>query len=177
LTLQAQDFETRLLYATRFTDGEPLVPGSYRYPRVSLAYNTDARKSFPIQSEFATGRFYNGILTKYLLQLNFRKQPWGTFSLAWEQNNLKLPEPFGASNLTLVNARSEVNFSTQLFWTTFLQYNTQRDNFNINSRLQWRYKTMSDLFLVYSYNYSMSPFIQTRKNQAILLKLNYMFNF
>jgi hypothetical protein len=51
LTLQAQDFETRLLYATSFTDGEPLVPGSYRYPRVSLAYNTDARKSFPIQSQ------------------------------------------------------------------------------------------------------------------------------
>ena len=177
MTFQAQDLETRLLFATGFTDEEPLIPGTYRYSRFTLAYNTDARKTFPIKSEVATGQFYNGYLTKYLLELNFRKQPWGTFSLAWEQNNLKLPFPYGKSNLTLINARSEVNFSTKVFWTTFLQYNTQRDNFNINSRLQYRYRTMSDIFLVYSYYYTMSPFLPNYQIQAILLKVNYMFNF
>ena len=175
-TVVASDLETQLLFPTRFTDGDPLQPGSYRYPRINFSYRTDERTSFPFQAEFETGQFYNGNLSKYLLQLNFRKQPWGIFSLSWEQNNLKLPEPFGTSYLTLVNARSEVNFNTKVFWSTFVQYNTQRDNFNINSRLQWRYRTMSDLFIVYTYNYSTSPFIQVRRNQALMVKLNYMFN-
>ena len=174
--LQLQGLENRLLFHTRFTDGEPLEPGLYRYPRVSLSYSSDARNSFPFRTEFATGQFFNGNLTTYLLELNLRRQPWGTFSLACEQNTLSLPEPFGASNLTLVNARSEVNFSNSLFWTSFLQYNTQQENFNINSRLQWRYLTMSDLFLVYTYNYTLSPFIEVRQNQALLLKFTYMFN-
>ncbi len=176
ITFQAQALETRLLFHTRFTDGEPLEPGLYRYPRANLSYSSDARTSLPFRAEVETGLFYNGYLTTYLMELNLRRQPWGTFSLAWEQNILSLPEPAGASTLTLINARSEVNFSTQLFWTTFLQYNTQQENFNINSRFQWRYLTMSDLFLVYTYNYSMSPFIETRQNQALLLKFTYMFN-
>lgn len=172
---QAQGLDTRLLFHTGFTEGEPLQPGLYRYPRVSLSYSSDARTGLPFRGEIGSGRFYNGYLTSYLLELNLRRQPWGLFSLSWEQNALSLPEPHGASTLTLISTRSEINFSTNMFWTSFLQYNTQQENFNINSRLQWRYLPMSDFFVVYTYNYSFSPFIETRRNQALLLKFTYMF--
>lgn len=176
LTLQLQDNETRLLFATGFTDEEPLNPGIYRYPRFTLTHETDARKLFSVQSEIALGQFYNGHLNKYLLQLSYRRQPWANFSLSWEQNNLTLPDPHGQSKFTLINMRGEVNFSTRVFWTTFLQYNTQQENFNVNSRLQWRYATMSDLFLVYADNYTISPFMEKNRSRAIMLKINYMFN-
>ena len=100
-------------------------------------------------------------------------QPWGNFSLKLEQNNLRLPDPYGNAILTLINQRTEINFSNKLFWTTFLQYNTQEDNFNINSRLQWRFAPMSDLFLVYTDNYLSTPFLQVNRNRGVVLKLNY----
>lgn len=50
--------------------------------------------------------------------------------------------------------------------------NTQINNFNINSRLQWRYLPMSDLFIVYTDNYYSDPFMKN-KNRGIVFKLNY----
>jgi hypothetical protein len=56
-----------------------------------------------------------------------------------------------------------------------LQYNTQANNVNINSRLQWRFRPVSDLFLVYSDNYFTDQFFQNPnvKNRALVLKATY----
>jgi hypothetical protein len=64
-----------------------------------------------------------------------------------------------------------VFFAKNIWWTTFLQYNTQSDNFNINSRLQWRYRPMSDVFLVFTDNYAVK--FWGPKNKALVLKVNY----
>ena len=104
-----------------------------------------------------------------------RKQPHVNVSVNAEYNKLIFPGEYGAAELFLLSPRVEINFSTALFWTTFLQYNTQRNNFNINSRLQYRFKPMSDLFLVYTDNYFTDPFFKNR-NRAIVFKLNYWLN-
>jgi hypothetical protein len=70
-----------------------------------------------------------------------------------------------------ITPRIEVFFAKNIWWTTFLQYNTQADNFNINSRLQWRFRPMSDLFLVYTDNYAVQAF--GAKNRALVLKASY----
>ncbi len=172
-----EDNDTRLLFHTGFTDREPLPPGTYKYRRVGFNYESDARKRLAFNSEFEVGQFYNGDLNRYSVGLVYRIQPWGNFNLSLEQNFLRLPEPHGDEDLTLANLRAEVNFSTNLFWTTFLQYNTQQDNFNVNSRLQWRFAPMSDVFLVYTDNYGTSPFLQLNRNRALVLKVNYWFTF
>jgi hypothetical protein len=97
------------------------------------------------------------------------------FSVIFEQNDLKFPDPYGKDNLFLISPRIEINFSRSLFWTTFLQYNTQEDNFNINSRFQWRFQPMSDLCIVYTDNYAVE--FWGPKNRALVVKLNYWFNF
>jgi len=86
-----------------------------------------------------------------------------------------LPKPYGSNSLFLIAPRLEINFSNNLFWTTFLQYNTQKNNFNINSRLQWRFKPMSDIYLVYTDNYYTDPLFKN-KNRALVFKMNYWLN-
>lgn len=172
-SLSLEDNDTRLLFATRFTEGEPLPPGKYTYSQASVAYSSDERKSLAFEGEVQMGEFFNGTLNRFSAGLTYRVQPWGNFSFSLEQNYLRLPEPYGAADLTLIGQRSEVNFSNKLFWTTFFQYNTQSDNFNINSRLQWRFAPMSDLFIVYTDNYLSTPFLQVNRNRGIVLKLNY----
>ncbi len=164
-----------LLYNTSFTDGKPIPPGKYSANVYGLTYNTDSRKKFFFETNIEAGQFFNGNIFRYELSANFRIQPWANFTMSLQQANLSFPGVYGKNNLFLIAPRIEINFSNNLFWTTFLQYNNQRNNFNINSRLQWRYKPMSDLFLVYSDNYFTDPFMKN-KSRAIVFKLNYWLN-
>lgn len=163
---------TELLYYTPLPNDKPLAPGRYAYSQYNIQYTSDARKKLALETSVRWGGFYNGTAQQYLLALTFRQQPWGNFTLNFEQNNLKFASGYGDVNLFLISPRVEVNFSNSIFWTTFLQYNTQRNNFNVNSRLQYRYKPMSDFFLVYTDNYFTDPFLKN-KNRAVVFKMNY----
>lgn len=166
--------DLNLLFPFAFTDGEPLPAGRYRFDYFEISYLTDQRKPFRLEAGFQYGSFYNGKRTQYTLGLKYRAQPWGNFDLNFVVNNLDFPDIYGDEDLFLISPRVEINFSTNLFWTTFLQYNTQQDNFNINSRLQWRFQPMSDLFIVYADNYAVE--FWGPKNRTVVLKLNYWLN-
>ena len=163
-----------LLFPFSFIDEEPLAVGIYVNNIGEITYNTDQRKRLILNAGLMYGSFYGGTRTRYLIGLKYRTQPWGNFSINYEQNDLKFPDPYGNEKLTLLSPRIEINFSKALFWTTFLQYNTQRDNFNINSRLQWRFLPMSDVYLVYTDNYAVE--FWGPKNRGLVLKVNYWLN-
>ena len=163
-----------LLYPFGFTDNEPLPAQLYRFDYGQIKYVTDRRREIKLTSGFRYGSFYNGTRTEFSLAVDYRVQPWGNFSLNFVQNDLEFSGNYGAEQLLLFGPKAEINFSKNFFWTTFMQYNTQSDNFNINSRLQWRYMPMSDLFIVYSDNYMVEHF--GPRNRGLVLKLNYWFN-
>jgi hypothetical protein len=166
---------SNLLFYTSFTDKAPIPPGKYKPKTIEVTFNTDIRKKFSYIFSLAGGGFFNGSIFNYQVTANYRVQPWGNFGFNIQQATITLPEKYGTSNLFLIAPRIEINFSNNLFWTTFLQYNNQRNNFNINSRIQWRYKPMSDLFLVYSDNYFTDPFMKN-KNRALVFKMNFWLN-
>ncbi len=163
-----------LLYPFGFTDNEPLPAQLYRFDYGQIKYMTDKRREIKLTFGFRYGSFYNGTRTEFSLAVDYRVQPWGNFSLNFVQNDLEFPGNYGTEQLLLFGPKAEINFSKNFFWTTFMQYNTQSDNFNINSRLQWRYMPMSDLFIVYSDNYMVEHF--GPRNRGLVLKLNYWFN-
>ena len=153
----------------------PLPAGNYKYNQASFNYESDKRKSFSFNAGAGLGKFYNGDYLQFSGGITFRKQPWLTVDLNAQYNKIDFPLPYGYAHLFLIAPRVEVNFSNSIFWTTFIQYNTQANNFNINSRLQWRYKPASDIFLVYTDNYFATPFLQN-KSRAIVFKINYWLN-
>ena len=175
LMIEAGYNPSNLLFYTSFTEKAPIPPGKYRPKTIEVTFNTDIRKKFSYIFSVAGGGFFNGSIFNYQVTANYRVQPWGNFGFNIQQATIKLPEQYGTSNLFLIAPRIEINFSNNLFWTTFLQYNNQRNNFNINSRIQWRYKPMSDLFIVYSDNYFTDPFMKN-KNRALVFKMNYWLN-
>jgi hypothetical protein len=91
-----------------------------------------------------------------------------------------MPQGYNNADFWIIGPRADITFSKSIFWTTFVQYNNQINNVNINTRFQWRFKPMSDLFIVYTNN----MFAETvgadnrfqQKNQALVVKLNYWFN-
>lgn len=160
-----------LLYPFSITE-VPLPAKAYNMTEFNVQYNTDTRKDVWVMLFAVYGEFFNGTKLTTQTQVNFRQQPWGSFTVGLEQNYIYLPEPYGYLDLILANARMEINFSKRLFWTTFLQYNTQANNFNLNSRVQWRFAPMSDLYLVYTDNYRVEPAFGP-KDKTLVLKLNY----
>ncbi len=151
---------------------KPLRPGMYNYLNGSISYKSDSRKNVYWTSKVKIGEFYNGYLQQYAAQFSVRRQPWWTISLNAEYNIISFPQEYGSTKLLLFSPKTEVNFSNKMFWTTFYQFNTQANNFNINSRLQYRYSPMSDLFIVYTDNYYTDPLFKN-KNRGIVFKLSY----
>ena len=106
--------------------------------------------------------------------INYRRQPWGNFGINYHVNRVKLAEGFGAQDIHLIGSKAEIAFSQVMFLTSFIQYNTQVENFNVNVRFQWRYRTMSDIYLVYTNNYHTNHF--TQRDLGLILKVNYWLN-
>lgn len=161
------------------TGGERLPEGSsYRYNTLWMSYRSDFRKALYYEIEGGLGAYFNGNIRRVNGAINYRLQPYGTFALQFDYNDIALPQPYNSAKIWLIGPRAEMAFSRDFFFSLFLQYNTQADNVNINGRLQWRFRPVSDLFLVYTDNYFAEGFFQTAlpKNRGILLKLTYWLN-
>jgi Domain of unknown function (DUF5916)/Carbohydrate family 9 binding domain-like len=161
-----------LIYFTDLPSIKPLPAGKYAFTQYNIQLNSDSRRKVVFEGSYRGGGFYNGTIQQYVAGLRFRQQPWGNFTLNFEQNNLNFPAEYGKTVLKLISPKTEINFSNSMFWTTFIQYNTQRNNLNINSRFQWRYSPMSDFYLVYTDNYFVDPTLKNR-SRALIFKLNY----
>lgn len=154
------------------TDGQELAAGSqYSFSRLRLRYESDPRKQLNAQLSTSFGEFYNGERIQASGSINYRFQPFGSISLNVDYNNIDLPEEFNDAELWLIGSRLDVSFTRNVFLSSFMQYNRQSDNFNHNVRLQWRFKPVSDLFLVYTDNYFPTNFAV--KNRALIMKLTY----
>lgn len=174
-----------LQFPFTFTGDEPLPAQRYVTNNVNVEYRSDTRKKFFYQAELNYGGFYSGTRTGVELEGNLRLQPWGNFGLKFAYNDLQFGGVFGEEQLFSLSPKIEISFSNNLFWTTFLQYNTQAENFNVNSRIQWRFAPLSDIFLVYTDNYlvetdELSDNFRIQnfgpKNRAFVFKVNYWFN-
>lgn len=160
------------------TGNTPLPVGGYSYGNTEVAFSSNRRKLFNIYAFASAGSFFNGRRISYGGSLNFRVQPWGNFSLDYRTDEIDLPAPYGYTNLTLIGPKLEFTFTKSIFFTSFIQYNTQAENVNINTRFQWRYAPMSDLFIIWGDNYDPSPkdrFLPDFRirNRGLVLKLVY----
>lgn len=161
------------------SDYDPLPVDRYDFTFISTQYSTNQLSKVTSRTEVNFGGFFNGTRFEFSEEISIRAQPWGVFAISYRMNRLNLPDEYGSKTLHLIGPRSEISLRNNLWWTTFLQYNTQAENFNINSRLQWRYKPMSDLFIVYSDNYATNGTEGSNfrvKNRGIVFKLTYWLN-
>lgn len=135
--------------------GEKPLPDSigYSWYNVVYRYQSDARKKVFFTIGGRTGQYYNGTRVNAEGTLSFRIQPKAVLSLDYSFNKINLPKPYSSSTLYVLGTKWDFTFRRNLFWTTYVQYNNQNQIWNINSRLQWRFLPVSDLFIVYTDSY------------------------
>lgn len=167
-------FLTNPFDPTRSADGLPL-PGDrgYSFNQFAINFSSNPSKLLTYSVNTTAGEFFNGNQYSIAAELGYRFQPIGNVSLGINYDGIRLPQPHNDANIWLGIFRSEITFSKSLFWNTLVQYSNQRNNIGINSRLQWRFAPLSDLFLVYNDNY-ISDSLEPRY-RSINLKLTYWF--
>jgi hypothetical protein len=176
-------FEVSNSYTFLFSDFDPTakdgaipLPGNqgYHYNNVEFGYESDQRKLFSYEVQSSVGRFFNGNRFSVEGTMTMRFQPKAFISLLFNYDQIQLPNPYPSADIWLISPKVDITFSKSIFWSTLVQYSNQRDNLGINSRLQWRFAPLSDLFLVYNDNYSVDVFAP--RFRSINLKLSYWLN-
>jgi hypothetical protein len=171
------DFDPTNLYTEGST---PLATGqSFHYIYHGIDYSTSRQNALFGGINAEIGEFFNGQKQTLSGDINYRMQPYGIFTFAGTYNRIKLPAPYPSASFYILGPRVELTFTRKLFFNTFFQYNTQTNNFNINTRLQWRFAPVSDFFLVYTDNSWAEGVPNTDlrffapKNKAIVAKVTY----
>jgi hypothetical protein len=146
----------------------------FNWNEMGISFTSDIRKSFNWLVSSRYGGYYNG--KKWMLdgELYYRVQPYGSLAIITTYNNISMPSPYKSAQFILIGPKIDLTFTDKLFLTSFVQYNNQIDNINLNLRFQWRFAPVSDLFIVYTENSSTTD--SRIKNRGIVLKLSYWFN-
>ncbi len=163
------------------TGGRELDAGSaYTYHSFQFGYESDFRKKIAVDLIGSVGEYFNGNRYNIRSQINMRFQPYAAVRLNVNYNKIVLPQPYQSADIWLIGPKVDLTFTKKFFVASFLQFNSQSENFNINTRLQWRFKPVSDLYIVYTDNYATEDrhgrFSFLEKNRALVLKMTYWLN-
>jgi uncharacterized protein DUF5916/cellulose/xylan binding protein with CBM9 domain len=167
-----QNSVTLLFPTLIFAETGLLQTAKYNFGFVEMKFLSNFLRKFSWSLDVQHGGYYNGKRTTLTGNTKYRAQPWGNFGIDFIYNDITLNGR--KTNPYIIGPPVELAFSDKLFWTTFMQYNTQIKNFNINSRLQWRFKPLSDIYLVYTDNYLTEGLM--RKNRSLVVRINYWVN-
>lgn len=140
---------------------------------VEYTSKPQSRFTYSFSTRFG-GYYAGGKRMNINTTIGYRFQPYVNIAVASSYNDIDLPLPWGRTDFWLIGPRVDITMTNKLFFTTFLQYNEQQKNINLNTRFQWRYRPASDLFIVYTDNYFQSPFAV--RNRALVLKFTYWWN-
>ncbi|HPR84826.1 MAG TPA: DUF5916 domain-containing protein [Prolixibacteraceae bacterium] len=168
-TMLMQDFDPTHVSKTVLLKGT-----DYSYRVGFIDFISDTRDLFNYSGTFSKGSFYNGNITTFGGQATYRYQPYLNMTFNFSYNDINLPGNFEHARFWLLGPKLDLTLSEKVFFQSYVQYNEQVDNMNINLRFQWRYKPVSDLFIVYTDNYYTGNW--TSRNRALVVKLSYWFN-
>ena len=156
-----------------FSDGLALAMNTdYTFSSIEFNLQTDTRKPFSFKIKPSMGQFFNGFKYTFDTEINYRVQPKFLFSIRARFDKIELAKPYSNNNIWLVSPKINITFTKSLYWSTLVQYSSLQENLGINSRLQWRFAPLSDLFLVYNDNYFTDSEFAPRF-RSINLKITY----
>ncbi|MFT6783738.1 MAG: hypothetical protein ACJA1A_003679 [Saprospiraceae bacterium] len=166
------------------TDSTPLAQDTeYNYYFLRANYSSDNSKPLSTRFRPFVGQYFNGRRYGAQGSVTYRVEPYGSVAVNYNYNLFDMPYLDEKKSTILLGPRFDFSFTKSVFLTAFFQYNSQSQNTNINTRLQWRFAPASDFFLVYSDNYfSGNPddpsdrFAFNLRNRSVVAKVTYWLN-
>ncbi len=154
------------------SDGVLIEPGEYHFIRYQLEASTASKRAVNGMASYMFGGFYGGRLDQIDLRLNWRIMSILVLEFMYENNIGSIPA--GDFKKELMAMRAELNISSDLNVSVFVQYDNESNTVGSYSRLRWTFAPLGDLFIVYKHN--IQPDLADRWQQdqnQIIVKLTY----
>ena len=154
--------------------------GGYGFQEFGLSYVFGPRR--PVSGGIAvrSGSFWSGEATSVEIrrgrvEVTSQLSVEPSVSFHW----VDLPE--GRFTTNLGRARVNYTFTPRMFLSGLLQYNSSGHTVSTNVRLRWEYSPGSELFVVYTEDRDLDPFLPNRstamRNRGFVVKMNRLFRF
>lgn len=139
----AEDFE--------ISKGVVIPAGRYYWNDAYVGIQSPSAGVVQVTARVHHGDFYTGERQQYLLNLEIL--PWKRFNVAttYLMNDVHLPE--GDFQTRVSGIRANINFTPDMTWFHFVQYDNASEILGYNTRLQWEFRPGSRFFLVLTQNF------------------------
>ncbi|MEY2806498.1 MAG: hypothetical protein RIR65_915 [Planctomycetota bacterium] len=159
-----------------FEPGGLLVPpGTYDFLRARLEYETTNKRVVDLSGKIEGGQYYGGTSFETEVELGWRPNRWFQGSASWTRADLDLDS--GEEVVHLGRLRTLVSFTPDLSWANFLQYDTESEDFGVNSRVRWIAAPGSDVYLVWTQDMRRDDDGLDTLDAAIAAKVGWTFRF
>ena len=173
LKLEFNDWADRLDRPFSPFPGRTIPVGQYQFRNAKASYTSTQR--WPVYGTLTaeTGEFYNGTNNVVGGSLTWRPRYDFNIEGTFQHNDVSLPG--GAFTADLAGVRLKYSWSTTLFGSTFVQYNTQTRSMVTNARVAWRWAPLSDVFVVYTER--QNTLTNVRNERSVAVKVTRMLAF
>jgi hypothetical protein len=135
--------------------GIVIPAGDYRYTAWFVEVETAERRRWVAEAEVRWGSFYDGNLTRVEGRLSLKPSAHLLLGAEAEWGHGELPG--GDFTAKVLAGRLDLNFSPDLGWANLLQYDTDSRELGFQSRLRWRLRPGSDVFVVFNRGWIHDP--------------------
>jgi hypothetical protein len=132
------------------SDGVIISEGSYNWRRYRLEFETASKRKISGQATWWFGGFYGGKLDQLEFEVTWRPISSLILELNYEHNKGILP--FGNFTQDLIASRVQVNMTSNLNLSTYIQYDNESRSLGSYSRFRWTFAPRGDIFIVYKHN-------------------------
>ena len=132
------------------SDGVVIEEGDYHWRRYRLEFETASKRQINGQATWWFGGFYGGTLNQLQMEVSWRPISSLILELNYEKNIGDLP--VGSFTQDLIASRVQVNMTSNLNFSTYIQYDTESRSMGSYSRFRWTFAPRGDFFIVYKNN-------------------------
>ena len=130
------------------SDGVVVPMGSYRWTSYNLEVQTASKRWWVVGFDGGWGGFYDGTRRSLEVSLTLKPSTHVAVALSTERNDISLPA--GDFSTTVVTGKFDYNFSPNVSWANFVQYDSESRELGLQSRFRWILRPGNDLFVVYN---------------------------
>lgn len=153
------------------TDEVYVEAGKYHWIRYRLEFQSSSKRKITTKFTWWFGRFYNGRMNQYQMNITWRPSHHLNLSLGGEWNRGHLPS--GRVDIQLLRTRINLFISSDLQILSFFQYDNLTKSLGMNTRLRYTFRSLLDVFIVYNRNWFETEGLFRPELNQFLIKVQY----
>jgi hypothetical protein len=138
----------RLVVPFRVSSQAIVAPGIYRFGEFSAGFRSPGASRFGGGVRLNAGEFYDGKRTSVGVNAFWRPNHHFSMDASAERNDVRLST--GEFTAEVYRWRARYAYSTKLFASALVQYNSASDEISVNARINLIHAPLSDIFLVFN---------------------------